>query len=155
MGYAYVVCPILILGGKTMSNCKNVCKLCPKLILSTATTFTAGTGLIITIPEGAYNDGGKYCIVIAQTIPAETTISAPVFIQIGAGSVLYPLDKCDCTQATACSMRTRTKYSTRVETTPTGGIFKLLGNICCAPNNNLRSINGTTPVVTTGGGENA
>ena len=155
MGYAYAVCPILILGGKTMSNCKNVCKLCPKLILSTATTFTAGTGLIITIPEGAYNDGQKYCIVIAQTIPAETTISAPVFIQIGTGSVLYPLDKCDCTQATACSMRTRTKYSTRVETTPTGGIFKLLGNVCCAPNNNLHSINGATPVVTTGGGENA
>ena len=138
-----------------MSNCKNVCKLCDKLIISTAVTFTPGTGLIITIPEGAYNDEGKYCIVIAQTIPAETTISAPVFIQIGAGSVLYPLDKCDCTQATACSMRTRTKYSTRVETTPTGGIFKLLGNVCCAPNNNLRSINGTAPVVTTGGVENA
>lgn len=135
--------------------CKNVCKLCDKLIISTAVTFTAGTGLIITIPAGAYNDGCKYCIVIAQSIPAETTISAPVFIQIGEGSVLYPLDKCDCTQATACSMRKRTKYSTRVETTPTGGIFKLLGNICCAQNNNLRSINGTTPVVTTGGGENA
>ena len=135
--------------------CKNVCKLCDKLIISTAVTFTAGTGLIITIPEGTYNDGGKYCIVIAQSIPAETTISAPVFIQIGAGSVLYPLDKCDCTQATACSVRTRTKYSTRVETTPTGGIFKLLGNVCCAPNNNLHSINGATPVVTTGGGENA
>lgn len=138
-----------------MSNCKNVCKLCPKLVISTATTFTAGTGLIITIPEGAYNNGQKYCIVIAQTIPAETTISAPVFIQIGAGSVLYPLDKCDCTQATACSIRTRTKYSTKVETTPTGGIFKLLGNVCCAPNNNLHSIDGTAPVVTTGGGENA
>lgn len=135
--------------------CKNVCKLCDKLIISTEVTFTAGTGLIITIPEGAYNDGCKYCIVIAQTIPAETTISAPVFIKIGEGSVLYPLDKCDCTQATACSIRTRTKYSTRVETTQTGGIFKLLGNVCCAPNNNLRSINGTAPVVTTGGGENA
>ena len=136
-------------------RCKNTCSLCQKLILSTAVTLTAGTGLIVTIPEGAYNDGGKYCIVIAQSIPAETTISAPVFIRIGAGSVLYPLDKCDCTQATACSMRTRTKYSTRIETTPTGGIFKLLGNVCCAPNNNLRSINGTAPVVTTGGGENA
>ena len=135
--------------------CKNVCKLCDKLIISTAVTFTAGTGLIITIPESAYNDGGKYCIVISQTIPAETTISAPVFIQIGAGSVLYPLDKCDCTQATACSMRTRTKYSTMVETSPTGGIFRLLGNVCCAPNNNLRSINGTATVVTTGGVENA
>ena len=138
-----------------MSNCKNMCRLCDRLILSQSVVFTSGTGLIITIPEGAYNNGQKYCIVIAQTIPAETTISAPVFIQIGGGSVLYPLDKCDCTQATACSIRTRTKYSTRVETTPTGGIFKLLENICCAPNNNLRSINGTTPVVTTGGGENA
>ena len=138
-----------------MSNCKNMCHLCDRLILSQSVVFTSGTGLIITIPEGAYNNGQKYCIVIAQTIPAETTISAPVFIQIGGGSVLYPLDKCDCTQATACSMRTRTKYSTRVETTPTGGIFKLLGNVCCAPNNNLRSIDGTAPVVTTGGGENA
>ena len=138
-----------------MSNCKNMCRLCDRLILSQSVVFTSGTGLIITIPEGAYNNGQKYCIVIAQTIPAETTISAPVFIQIGGGSVLYPLDKCDCTQATACSIRTRTKYSTKVETTPTGGIFKLLGNVCCAPNNNLRSINGTTPVVTTGGGENA
>ena len=136
-----------------MSNCKNVCKLCPKLILSTATTFTAGTGLIITIPEGAYNDGGKYCIVIAQTIPTETTISAPVFVKIGTGSVLYPLDKCDCTQATACSMRTRTKYSTRVETTSNSGVFKLLGRIACAPDNRLNAINGDGTIVTTGGGD--
>ena len=125
--------------------CKNVCKLCDKLIISTAVTFTAGTGLIITIPEGAYNDGCKYCIVIAQSIPAETTISAPVFIQIGTGTVLYPLDKCDCTQVTACAIRTRTKYSTRVETNATGGVFKLLGKTHCAPTNNLTSIDGTAP----------
>ena len=136
-----------------MSNCKNVCKLCPKLILSTATTFTAGTGLVITIPEGAYNNGQKYCIVIAQTIPAETTINAPVFIQIGGGSVLYPLDKCDCTQATACSIRTRTKYSTRVETTSNSGVFKLLGRIACATDNRLNAINGDGTIVTTGGGD--
>ena len=83
---------------------------------------------------------------IAQTIPAETTISAPVFIQIGTGTVLYPLDKCDCTQATACSIRTRTKYSTRVETSATTGVFKLLGRVACAPNNNLNAIDGTAPV---------
>lgn len=133
--------------------CKNVCKLCDKLIISTAVTFTAGTGLIITIPEGAYNDGCKYCIVIAQSIPAATTISAPVFIQIGAGTVLYPLDKCDCTQATACSIRTRTKYSTRVETTSNSGVFKLLGRIACAPDNRLNAINGDGTIVTTGGGD--
>ena len=123
--------------------CKNVCRLCDRLIISTAVTFTAGTGLIITIPEGAYNDGEKYCIVIAQTIPDATTITAPVFIQIGAGTELYALNKCDCTQATACSIRTRTKYSTRVETSATTGVFKLLGNIACAPNNNLTAIDGT------------
>ena len=138
-----------------MSNCKNVCKICKNLVISQSVVFTPCTGLIINIPEGNYSDCEKVCIVVAQSIPAETTISAPVFVKIGTGSVLYPLDKCDCTQATACSIRTRTKYSARVETTPTGGIFKLLGNVCCAPNNNLRSINGTAPVVTTGGVENA
>ena len=126
--------------------CKNVCKLCDRLIISTAVTFTAGTGLTITIPEGSYQDGGKYCIVVAQTIPAATTITAPVFIQIGDGTELYPLNKCDCTQATACSIRTRTKYSTRVETSATTGVFKLLGNIPCSPNNNLTAIDGTAPV---------
>ena len=123
--------------------CKNVCRLCDKLIISTAVSFTAGTGLVITIPEGSYGDGCKYCIVVAQTIPTATTINAPVFIQIGAGTELYPLNKCDCTQATACSIRTRTKYATRVETSATTGVFKLLGNIACAPNNNLNSIDGT------------
>lgn len=125
--------------------CKNVCKLCDKLIISTAVAFTAGTGLVITIPEGSYSDGCKYCIVVAQTIPAATTINAPVFIQIGTGTELYPLNKCNCTQATACSIRTRTKYSTIVETSATTGVFKLLGKVCCAPNNNLTAIDGTAP----------
>lgn len=128
-------------------SCKNVCKLCDKLIISTAVAFTAGTGLVITIPEGSYNDGCKYCLVVAQTIPAATTINAPVFIQIGTGTELYPVNKCDCTQLTACGIRTRTKYSMKVETSPTSGIFKLLGKPCCQPNNNLRSIDGTAPVV--------
>lgn len=124
-------------------KCNTNCKICDRLIISTAVTFTAGTGLVITIPEGSYADNCKYCIVVAQTIPDATTINAPVFIQIGAGTELYPLNKCDCTQATACSIRTRTKYSTRVETNALGGVFKLLGKVCCAPNNNLTAIDGT------------
>lgn len=128
-------------------SCKNVCKLCDKLIISTAVTFTAGTGLIITIPAGSYSDNCKYCIVVAQNIPATTIINAPVFIQIGTGTQLYPVNKCDCTQLAACGIRTRTKYSMCVETTPTSGTFKLLGKSCCQPNNNLRSINGTAPTV--------
>ena len=127
--------------------CKTVCKLCDKLIISTAVAFTSDN-LVITIPAGAYENGKKYCIVIAQSIPSNTTINAPVYIQIGTGTALYPLQKCNCSQATACSVRTRTRYSTRVATTPTGGSFRLLGELCCAPNNNLLSINGTAPVTT-------
>lgn len=125
--------------------CRNVCRLCDRLIISTAVTFTVGTGLIITIPEGAYNDCQRYCIVVAQVIPAATTITAPVFIQIGAGAVLYPLNRCDGSQVTASEIRTRTKYATRVATTPTGGAFRLLGRLCCSTDNNLTSIDGTAP----------
>lgn len=127
-------------------SCKNVCKLCKNLVISQSVVFTAGTGLIINIPAGSYFDCERVCIVVAQTIPAETTITAPVFITIGEGAELYPLNKCDCTQATACSIRTRTKYSTRVETSATTGVFKLLGRVACAPNNNLTAIDGTAPV---------
>lgn len=126
--------------------CKNVCRLCDRLIISTAVAFTGGN-LVITIPEGSYNDNCKYCIVVAQTIPDTTTINAPVVIQIGTGPVLYPVTKRDCTPLTACAIRTRTKYSTVVHTSADTGTFRLLGNTHCAPNNNLRSLNGEgTPV---------
>lgn len=128
--------------------CPTVCKLCKRLIISTAVTYTA-PNLIITIPAGSYNDGEKYCIVVAQPIPEETTITAPVFIQIGEGTELYPLDRCDCSQATACNIRTRTRYSTRVVTDANTGAFRLMGRTCCAPNNDLLSINGTAPTEAT------
>jgi hypothetical protein len=124
--------------------CKNVCKLCRNLVISESVTFTA-PNLIINIPAGSYADCDKVCIVVAQTIPAATTITAPVFITIGDGTELYSLNKCDCSQVTACGIRTRTKYSTRVATTPTGGSFNLLGRPSCAPNNNLAAIDGTAP----------
>jgi len=126
-------------------SCRKNGEICRHLVISSEVTFTAGTGLIINIPEGSYTDGCRYCIVVAQTIPDATTITAPVFITIGDGDVLYPLNKCDCTQATACSIRTRTKYSTVVETSATTGVFKLLGRVACAPNNNLTAIDGTAP----------
>ena len=125
-------------------SCNKPCRLCDRLIYSQAVTFD-GTNLVINIPAGAYQDGCKYCVVLTQAIPATTTINAPVVVTIGTGTVLYPLDKCDCTQATACAIRTRTRYPVRVETTPTGGVFKLLGKVCCAPSNNLTAIDGTAP----------
>ena len=134
--------------------CKNVCRLCDNLVISQSVTFTGGN-LIVNIPAGSYANNRKICIVIAQAIPTATTINAPVYVTIGTGTVLYPLVKKNCRQVTACGLRTRTRYSTCVETTPTGGLFKMLGQPCCSHNNNLTSINGTAPTVAEGGGEDA
>ena len=128
--------------------CKNVCRLCDHLAISTEVTFD-GTNLVVTLPQDSFRDGEKVCIVIAQSIPAETTITAPVVIQIGEGTEQYPLTTRCCAQVTACGVRTRTKYSTRVVTNATGGTFRLLGDPACSPNNNLQSINGTAPATTT------
>ncbi len=132
--------------------CKPVCQLCPRLIISQAVTFD-GTSLIINLPAGAYANGEKYCIVVAQTIPADTTITAPVVITIGDGAEEYPLTNRCCAQVTACAIRTRTRYSTVVGTSATGGSFKLLGRASCAPNYNLAAIDGTAPDA--GGGDGA
>lgn len=125
-------------------SCKPVCKLCKRLILSQSVTFTGGN-LIINLPEGSYANREKYCIVIAQAIPAATTINAPVVITIGAGTEQYPLTNQCCAQVTACGIRTRTRYSTVVSTNATGGTFKMLGRPCCSPDNALRAIDGTAP----------
>lgn len=123
--------------------CSNVCKLCDKLIISDAVTFAAGT-LTINIPEGSYANGCEYCIVVAQTIPAATTITAPVVITIGAGTTEFPLVNRCCAPVLACGLRTRTRYKVRVSTNATGGSFKLLGNPCCSTSNALPALDGTT-----------
>lgn len=131
-----------------MSRCH--CKLCDRLVISQSVTFAAGT-LTINLPAGSYRNGCQYCIVVAQTIPATATITAPVVITIGTGTETYPLVGCDCAQLTACAIRSRTRYATRVATDAAGGTFRLLGRACCAPSNNLAAINGTAPTTTTTG----
>ena len=126
------------------------CRLCDRLIISQTVTFTA-PNLIINLPAGAYQNCEKYCIVVAQAIPEATTINAPVFISVGDGTELYPLNQCNGAQATASGIRTRTRYATKVTTTATGGAFRLLGKICCYPTDNLTSIDGTAPVAAAGG----
>lgn len=134
-----------------MRYCGYVQRLCDRLILSQAVTFADGT-LTINLPAGSYGDGCRYCIVVAQAIPAATTITAPVVITIGDGTEEYPLVNRYCAQVTACGIRTRTKYTTVVSTSATGGTFKMLGQPCCAPNNNLTAIDGTAPVAEGGAG---
>lgn len=131
--------------------CKNVCRLCPRLIISQAVTFADGT-LTVNIPAGSYANGEKYCIVVAQTRPATTTIDAPVVITIGAGTETYPLTGCDCAQLTACAIQPRTKYATVVSTNAAGGgTFRLLGQPkYCAPDS-APALTGAA--ATAGGGE--
>lgn len=124
--------------------CKNVCRLCDRLILSVDVTFTA-PNLIINIPAGSYGNCMKYCIVVAQAIPEATTITAPVFITIGDRTELYPLNRCDGTQVTAAELRTRTRYATKVATSTAGGSFNLLGRLCGARETTLTAIDGTAP----------
>lgn len=130
-----------------MKNCTNVCKLCKNLVISTAVAFDATTNTLnITIPERTYTNFDKVCIVVAQAIPATTTVGALVNIVVGAST--FPLLKCNCVQATACEIRTRTRYSTRVVTDTVSGAFRLLGKVYCCPPDALEVL----PVETTEGG---
>lgn len=119
-------------------------KLCRRLVLSQAVTFADGA-LQINIPAGSYGNGERYCLVIAQAIPTETTIAAPVVITIGEGTEQYPLQNRCCAPVTACGIRTRTRYTTVVTTSPAGGAFKMLGEPACAPDYSLMAIDGTAP----------
>lgn len=125
-------------------SCSTNCKLCNNLIISEAVTFAAGV-LTINLPAGSYGDGCKYCIVVAQAIPAATTLTAEVVITIGDGTEVYPLVNRCCAPVQACSIDTRTRYPVKVVTDATGGTFKLLCDVRCGRNNALRSIDGTAP----------
>ena len=130
-----------------MSNCKRTCRLCSRLIISNSVAFTGGN-LIINLPAGSYLNKEDYCIVVAQSIPAETTIIAPVVFTIGDSDVQYPFMNGGCAQITACAIRTRTKYPVKVVTSATGGSFRLLDRVACSPNYNLLAIDGTAPTTT-------
>lgn len=124
--------------------CKPSCKLCKNLVISQSVTVITVDGtdtLVIDLPVRAYNDGCKYCIVIAQAIPTTATIAMPVAFSIGGDTTtVYPFVRCDCSQVTACAIRTRTRYSTFVSTNAIGGVFKSLGGLSCCPTNNLQSL---------------
>lgn len=136
-----------------MSCNKNCNTLCPNLIISTSVTVVTVDGtdtLLINIPTGSYRNGCKYCIVVAQAIPATATINMPVAVSIGGDTTtVYPMTNKCCAQITACSIRTRTRYPVCVSTNATGGTFKVLSGLCCAPNNALASLPVTTTATTT------
>ena len=131
-------------------SCANYKRLCNRLVISDAVTFANGT-LTIELPSGSYMNGEKYCIVVAQSIPETTTITAPVVITIGGDTTTtYPLTNCDCSTVYACSINTRTRYSVCVRTDTTSGVFRLLGKLPCSRcNSNLISLPAPTAATTT------
>lgn len=127
--------------------CQSNCRLCNNIVISDSVTVVGGS-LVINVPATSFQDGQKVCLVVAQTIPAETTITAPVAISIGGDTAtLYPLVRCDGTQVVASAIRTRTRYPLRVNTTATSAVFKVLGGLSCSPSNALRAI--PAPAATT------
>lgn len=134
--------------------CNNVCRLCDKLIISTAVNYDATTNeLIIALPAGTYYNNNKYCLVIANPIPTTTPISATVVVSIGTDPTRYPLVRRNCQPATACNIRTRTKYSTCVSTNTVSGVFRLLGDIGCCGAEVLPSLPVVAGTAVTAGGD--
>lgn len=127
-----------------MSNCIKNCRLCKNIVISTAVTVVTVDGtdtLVIDIPSGFYPDCGRVCLVVAQTIPATATITMPVAISIGGDTTtVYPILNCDCTQVTACAIRTRTKYGLKVNTTATSAVFRTIKQLTCYPESTLAVI---------------
>lgn len=129
--------------------CKNSCNECVNKVFSSSITVITVDGvdtLVVDVENQSFRNCQRGCIVLIQNIPDTATINMPVAISInGDTTTVYPVVTCNCSQVTACALRTRRRYPFKVSTTPTGGVFKILKNLSCRPNNNLESI----PVVST------
>lgn len=133
--------------------CNNSCNECPRKVYSSGVTVVAVDGvntLVIDVPQQSFSNCQRGCLVITQNLPAAATIVMPVAISIGGvTTTVYPVVSCDCSQVTACAIRSRRRYPFKVLTNATGAVFKILKNLSCSPDNNLATI----PVVeTTQGG---
>lgn len=134
-----------------MSNCFNKdCRLCRNIVISQSVTLVTIDGvetLVIDIPTGFYADNCRYCLIVAQTLPTDTPITAPVAISIGGDTTtVYPIVNCDCSQVTACGIRTRTKYGLVLNTSATSAVFKTVKKLPCYPQETLAVI--PAPTVT-------
>jgi hypothetical protein len=113
-------------------------------VISTGVSVVAIDGvdtLVIDIPTGFYADNCRVCLIVAQTLPTTTPITAPVAISIGGDTTtVYPILNCDCSQINACSIRTRTKYGLCISTSATSAVFKTIKKLPCYPQETLAVI---------------
>lgn len=131
-----------------MSECIRDCRLCDKLILSTAINYdSANNQVIVALPANSYGNCQKYCIVLAQSLPTAARINAQVVFTIGTNATRYPFLNKDCTPIYATQLRTRRVYNTRVNTAVNAGVFKYIGK-CCLPSNAI-TVSNSLPTGTT------
>lgn len=127
-------------------ECIRNCKLCNRLILSTAINYDATTDrVLVALPADVFENCQKYCVVLAQAIPAAATINSQVFFTVGTNPTQYPFLNKDCTPIYATQIRTRKIYAVKVNTSIDAGVFKYVGN-CCLPSTN-RAITNSLPNV--------
>ena len=115
-----------------MSTIKRVC---PRTIISDDVTFAAGV-LTINIPAGTYLNRFRYNLVIADTVPDETTAASTIVVTIGDDATTYPLLLCNGVQATYRSMLPRTRFVYPVVFSTEqggGGSFRLLSSVYGIP----------------------
>lgn len=119
-----------------MSCINGNCQLCRNFIISQDLIYDPTENqLQVNLPANSYGNRDKYCIVIGQSIPDDTTVNAEVVFTVGDNdTVTYPFVNRDCTPIYASQLRTRTVYPTRVNTAVDTGVFKYVGNRCLPSN---------------------
>ena len=119
-------------------------QLCKNTVISSAVTLVTVGGvdtLVIDTPAATYRDGDCLTLIVAQEIPAATTLGTPVALGIGGVTdPVYPLVRCDCSPVTACAIRTRGIYRLVVNTTATGANLRVVSGLACAPRNVVPTI---------------
>ena len=117
-------------------SCIRNCKLCNRLVLSTAINYdTATDRVLVALPADVFENCQKYCIVFAQAIPTSATITSQVFFTIGSNPTQYPFVNKNCEPVYVTQIRTRRIYPVKVSTSLNAGTFKYVGN-CCLPSPN-------------------
>lgn len=111
--------------------CRNIGHLCDKLIISQNINFANGTLAIILPDDVDIVDKNKYCIVLAQALPADTTINADVIVRIAGSPKPYPLVNKDFTPVSVRQIFEKTRYSTRFLNNIQDGVFRLMSDTKC------------------------
>lgn len=120
--------------------CNECGKLCPHFVVTTAVAFTDGN-LVLTLPDTVtYGDREKFCIVIGQTIPAATTLNAPVVAVIGAGTEQFDVLRCGV-PVVSQQVAVRTIYPVIVRTSTTTGSLNVLRELPRVDSTTLNSLN--------------